>query len=123
MPSALRFAAHAYINTNAFAGRMTLQSVLASMERPVKSELVGEIINYMKSMPKDKESLVLECAEHLEQSQSLAAVLAVVHALNEGEFLLKSREDDDDLLLDMDLSKELEKLMAEDKKDTVSAPL
>jgi hypothetical protein len=36
-------------------------------------------------------------------------VLAVVHALNEGEFLLKCR--DDDILLENDLSKEFDKLM------------
>jgi hypothetical protein len=37
-------------------------------------------------------------------------VLAVVHALNEGEFLLKCR--DDDILLENDLSKEFDKLMS-----------
>ena len=90
-----------------------LGNVLAAMNQPVKAEVIKEIITYMKGMPKDQEALVLQCAEHLEATQSLGAVLAVVHALNEGEFLLKCRDDDD--TLESDLTKELEKLMNEDR--------
>ncbi len=98
---------------------MPLQSILAGWDKPVKADVVKEIIDYMKNMPIEQEALVIQCAEHLNQTQTLGAVLAVVHALNEGQFLLKRRDDDDD---DADfLTKEFEKLSP--KKDTVAQPL
>ena len=88
---------------------MPLHAIMDAMDRPVKAEVTKEIVRYMKGMPSEHEALILQCAEHLDKDQSLWTVLAVVHALNEGEFLLKCR--DDDLLSENDLSKEFDKLM------------
>ena len=93
---------------------MTLSKILAEWDQPVNPKVTKEMITYMKSMPAEKEELVLQCAAHLEKSQTLGAVLAVVHALNEGEFLLRHQEDS--TLDELDLAKELEKLMNEDTK-------
>jgi hypothetical protein len=90
---------------------MSLNRIMAAMDEQVKPELIKEIINYMKNMPSEHEDLVLQCAECLHRDQKLLTVLAVVHALNEGEFLLKCR--DDELLSECDLSKEFDKLMAD----------
>ena len=95
---------------------MPLNAIIASMKEPVKPEVVKEIIRYMKGVPSEHETLVLQCAELLHEDQSLQTVLAIAHALNEGEFLLKCR--DDDLLSEHDLSSEFDKLMNEDKKDS-----
>ena len=89
---------------------MPLNAILGSLDKPVKPESVKHLIKYMKSMPKEHEPLVLQCAECLEKSQSLGTVLAVVHALNEGEFLLKCRDDD---ASDLDLSDEFDRLLAD----------
>jgi len=89
---------------------MPLHAILSSLDKPVKPENVKDLIRYMKSMPKEQEPLVLQCAECLEKSQSLGTVLAVVHALNEGEFLLKCRDDD---VSDLNLSEEFDRLMAD----------
>ena len=96
---------------------MPLTKILGDMDKQVKPEVIKQIISYMKAMPAEHETLVLQCAEHLDKSQSLGAVLSVVYALNEGEFLLKCRHDED---ADMDLSKEFEQLLMEgsDKKET-----
>lgn len=80
----------------------------------MKPDVIKEIITYMKSMPKEQEALVLQCAEHINKSQTLGSVLAVAHALNEEEILLKCRDDD---ILENDLSSEFEKLLDEKKKD------
>ena len=89
---------------------MPLHAIMDAMDRPVKAEVTKEIVRYMKGMPSEHEALILQCAEHLDKDQSLRTVLAVVHALNEGEFLLKCR--DDDILSENDLSKEFDKLMS-----------
>ena len=88
---------------------MPLNSIIEEMDKPVKAEVTKEIIRYMKNMPSDHETLVLQCAEQLDKDQSLKTVLAVVHALNEGEFLLKCR--DDDLISENELTTEFDKLM------------
>jgi len=88
---------------------MPLDAILSSLDKPVKPENVKHLIRYMKSMPKEHETLVVQCAECLEKSQSLGTVLAVVHALNEGEFLLKCRDED---VSDLDISDEFERLLA-----------
>ncbi len=88
---------------------MPLNAIIEAMDRPVKPEVTREIVSYMKGMPSEHEKLVLQCAEQLDLDQSLKTVLAVVHALNEGEFLLKCR--DDDILSENELSKEFDKLM------------
>ena len=100
---------------------MTLSKILAEWDLPVNPKVTKEIITYMKNMPAEQEELVLHCAAHLEKSQTLGAVLAVVHALNEGEFLLRHRDDDD--ALELDLAKELDKLMNDEhkKEDTDTA--
>jgi hypothetical protein len=88
------------------------------MDKPVKPEVTKSIIRYMKGMPSEHEALILQCAEQLDKDQSLGTVLAVVHALNEGEFLLKCRDDEDDMLLtENDLSKEFDKLMGDTQLD------
>ena len=89
---------------------MPLHAILSAMEKPVGAENIKHLIKYMKSMPKEHEPLVLECAECLEKSQSLGTVLAVVHALNEEEFLLKCRDDD---VSDLDIADEFERLLAD----------
>ncbi len=90
---------------------MSLKHIMDTMDEKVKPEFVKEIVRYMKNMPSEHEPLVLQCAEYLDRDQTLRTVLAVVHALNEGEFLLKCR--DDELLSESDLSKEFDKLMAD----------
>jgi hypothetical protein len=94
---------------------MPLTAILNAMDTQVKPEMVKEIIQYMKGMPSEHEKLVLQCAEQLDKDQSLKTVLAVAHALNEGEVLLKCR--DDDLLSEHDLSREFDKLMGGDGGD------
>jgi hypothetical protein len=92
---------------------MPLLSIVEAMDKPVKTEVTKEIIRYMKSMPSEHETLILQCAEQLDRDQSLKSVLAVVHALNEGEFLLKCR--DDDLISETELSSEFERLLGGDE--------
>ena len=93
---------------------MPLKEILDAWDRPVKHDIIKEVISYMKFMPKGKETLVMECAEHLDQNHTLGAVLAVVHALNESELLLKCRDDD---ALESDLTQEFERLLGDDKKE------
>jgi hypothetical protein len=101
---------------------MPLDEILGAMDKPVKPEVVKEIIRYMKGVPSEHEALVLECATLLDKDQTLKTVLAITHALNEGEFLLTCR--DDDLLSEHDLTREFDKLMNEsDKKSSNQHPL
>ncbi len=96
---------------------MPLDKILSEWNEPVKPEVVNEIIKYMKSMPQEHETLLIQCAEHLEKTRTLGSVLAVVHALNGGEFLLRCMDEED-----TDLSKEFASLMAgDDTKNTPSA--
>ena len=95
---------------------MPLNRILLAMDKPVKQEVTKSIIRYMKDMPSEHEALILQCADQLDKDQSLKTVLAVVHALNEGEFLLKCRDNEDDILLtESDLSKEFDKLMSDSR--------
>ena len=101
----------------------TLESILTSLETPVHSDITTHIIGYMRDLPSQQASLVEECATHLERSQTLGAVLAVAHALNGGEILLRHQEKEE---FDSDaLSLEIEKLLAEEEKkpdiDTLTA--
>ncbi len=98
---------------------MPLNKILSEWDKPVKSDMIKDIITYMKTMPKEQEALVLQCAEHLERTQTLGAVLAVVHALNEGEIFLRCRDDD---LLESDLSMEFDRLLHEDPKKNGDSP-
>jgi hypothetical protein len=69
---------------------MPLQRILASLDSPVRPEVTSQIITYMQSIPASgNEQLIEQCVAHLEGTQTLGAMLAVVHALNGGEFLLR----------------------------------
>ena len=92
---------------------MPLKNILDAWDLPVKAEIIKDIIGYMKTMPKENEVLLLQCAEHLDKTQTLGSVLAVVHALNDSEIFLRCRDDD---ALDSDLSSEFERLLGEDDK-------
>ena len=107
----------------------TLESILASLETPVHADITTHIIEYMRELPNHQGPLVDECATHLERSQTLGAVLAVVHALNGGEILLRHQDSlkEEDLSLTIgtpaavnddcdELSLEIERLLAADEK-------
>lgn len=89
---------------------MPLSRILKAWNEPVEPKIIKDMITYMKSMPKEQEALVLQCAEHLEQSQTLSSVLAVVHALNDGEILMRCRDEDE--MLESEFSREFDRLMA-----------
>ena len=72
---------------------MPLRRILTSLDEPVRPGVTQQIITYMRSMPAGKEELVSQCITHLEQTQTLGSMLAVVHALNDGEFLLRCHTD------------------------------
>ncbi len=91
--------------------QMPLNKILSEWDQPVKPDVINEIITYMKTMPQSQETLLIQCAEHLEHHRTLGAVLAVVHALNNEEFLLRCHDEDLD---DTDLSKELERMLMSD---------
>ena len=91
---------------------MSLKSILDSWDKPVNPDVVKEIITYMKNMPSENENLVIQCAEHIEKTQSLGAVLAVVHALNGSEFLLKCIGNDED-----EFTREFGQLLCDTKQD------
>lgn len=99
---------------------MPLHKILAEFNTPVKPKIINELIGYMKSMPPEQETLVLQCAEYLEKNQNLCSVLAVVHALNGGEFLLQNIEDD---TFDADFASEFEKLLTEEEKNKTNSAL
>ena len=77
-----------YINQSTVCW-MPLHKILKSLDEPVRPEVTKQIITYMRNMPAGNEELISQCITHLDTSQSLGAMLAVVHALNEGEFLLR----------------------------------
>ena len=56
-------------------------------------QVTSQIIAYIKSIPDGNEDLIQQCVGHLETTQTLGAMLAVVHALNGGEFLLRCHTD------------------------------
>ncbi len=62
--------------------------------------MTKQIITYMRSIPSDDDGhnaeLISQCVTHLESNQTLGAMLAVVHALNNGEFLLRSHVEVDE---------------------------
>jgi hypothetical protein len=91
---------------------MPLHRILKSLDEPVRPEVTNQIITYMRSMPAGKEDLVSQCVTHLEQTQTLGSMLAVVHALNDGEFLLRCHTD----VNENELVSEFDALFKEDKK-------
>jgi hypothetical protein len=96
---------------------MPLNAILEAWDKPVKTEVIRDIISYMKTMPKEQEQLLLQCAEHLDKHQTLGSVLAVVHALNGSEIFLRCRDDD---ALESDLTREFEQLLGTDKKESTA---
>ena len=100
---------------------MPLHRILKSLDEPVRPEVTNQIIAYMKSMPSDKEELINQCITHLESTQTLGAMLAVVHALNDGEFLMRCHSD----MSDTELVSEFEEMLkdTEEKNNDAAAPL
>ena len=92
---------------------MPLHRILKSLDEPVRPEVTNQIITYMKSMPSGKEELIDQCITHLETTQTLGAMLAVVHALNDGEFLLRCHTD----VSENELVHELEEMFRDDDKN------
>ena len=100
---------------------MPLDRILKSLDEPVRPEVTHQILSYMKSMPSGKEELISQCITHLESTQTLGAMLAVVHALNDGEFLMRCHSDTMD---ENELASEFEEMFKQDgKNNDASAPL
>jgi hypothetical protein len=89
---------------------MPLHRILKSLDDPVRPGVTNQIITYMRSMPAGKDDLVSQCITHLEQTQTLGSMLAVVHALNDGEFLLRCHTD----VNENELASEFDELFKED---------
>jgi len=89
---------------------MPLHRILKSLDDPVRAEVTNQIITYMRSMPAGKDDLVSQCITHLEQTQTLGSMLAVVHALNDGEFLLRCHTD----VNENELASEFDELFKQD---------
>ena len=116
------FPAGVYINQRR-QSPMSLHRILKSLDEPVRPEVTNQIISYMKSMPSEKEELISQCITHLESTQTLGAMLAVVHALNDGEFLMRCHSDTSDTNA---LVSEFEELLRDTdvgKNNDAAAPL
>ena len=72
---------------------MPLHRILQSLDSPVRPEVTNQIIAYIRNIPNGDADLLGQCVTHLEKTQTLGAMLAVVHALNDGEFLLRCHTD------------------------------
>jgi hypothetical protein len=90
---------------------MPLQRILQSLDSSVRPEVIKHVLTYMTSMPPGNEDLISQCVTHLDNDQSLGAMLAVVHALNRGEFLLRSHAVDE--TAEEELSDDFEELFRE----------
>ena len=89
---------------------MPLHRILKSLDSPVRPEVTKQIITYMKNIPKGNEELISQCITHLETTQTLGAMLSVVHALNDGEFLLRCHTE----ALADDLADEFDEMFKDD---------
>jgi hypothetical protein len=99
---------------------MPLHRILKSLDEPVRPEVTNQIISYMKSMPSGKEELIGQCITHLEKTQTLGGMLAVVHALNDGEFLLRCHTD----VNENELAEEFNEMFRDEvKNNTADEPL
>jgi len=107
------FLGQMYINSLGDTPQMPLQKILKNLEGPVRPEVTNQIITYMRSMPAGNEELISQCITHLESTQTLGAMLAVVHALNQGEFLLRCHTD----VSEHELASEFEELFKDNNKD------
>jgi hypothetical protein len=90
---------------------MPLHKILALLDKPVDPDTKTRIIAHMKKMPIEKESVMLQCAMHLEKDNTLGALLAVVHALNDGAVFMRCADDDED-----ELAVEFERILEADGK-------
>ena len=88
---------------------MPLHRILNSLDDPVRPEVTNQIITYMRSMPAGNDDLISQCITHLESTRTLGAMLSVVHALNEGEFLLRCHTD----VSESELANEFEEMFRE----------
>ena len=104
------FLGQMYINGLGVTHQMPLQKILENLDGPVRPEVTNQIITYMRSMPAGNEELISQCITHLESTQTLGAMLAVVHALNQGEFLLRCHTD----VSEHELVSEFEELFKDD---------
>jgi hypothetical protein len=78
------------------------------------------ITRNVKSMPSGKEELIGQCITHLEKTQTLGGMLAVVHALNDGEFLLRCHTD----VNENELAEEFNEMFRDEvKNNTADEPL
>ena len=92
---------------------MPLHGILDKMDKPVPPETIKKLVEYMKGMPPAKEELVAQCAIHLEKEEhSLGAVLAVVHALNDGDIMLHCIDED----IETDLANDFDDILGIDNK-------
>jgi hypothetical protein len=98
---------------------MPLHGILKSLDEPVRADVTNQIITYMRSMPAGKEELISQCVTHLEKTQTLGAMLAVVHALNDGEFLLRCHTD----VCESELVNEFNDMFREEEKTPAVEPL
>jgi hypothetical protein len=89
---------------------MPLHRILESLDSPVRPEVTNQIITYMKTIPNGNEELISQCVTHLETTQTLGAILSVVHALNNGEFLLRCHTEVDE----KELADEFEEMFKDD---------
>ncbi len=99
---------------------MPLQRILASLDSPVRPEVTSQIITYMHSIPASgKEQLIEQCFAHLENTQTLGVMLASVHALNGGKFLLLCHTE----VNENELAEDFAALFGDDdKKKQITAP-
>ena len=90
---------------------MPFSKILAKLDQPVAPAVTQRLYTYMKCMPESKEDLMMQCVAHLEENnQSLGSVLTVVHALNDGDIMLHSTDDD----IESDLASEFENILGVD---------
>ena len=94
---------------------MPLNAILAKLDQPAPAKLTKRLVDYMKGMPDSKEDLVMQCATYLEENQTLGALLAVTHALNDGEIMMKCNDED----VENDLATELDTFLSvkDEKKE------
>ena len=90
-------------------GTMPLHKILAQLDEPMNPEVKARVIAHMKKMPSDKEELILQCAMHLDTHNTLGALLAVTHALNDGDVFVRYGDDEED-----DLTSEFQRILGDD---------
>ena len=93
---------------------MPLQKILDQLDKPMNPDTKARVIAHMKKMPSDKEELMLQCAVHLQKNNTLGALLAVAHALNDGDvFVRYGAEDEED-----ELTSEFQRILGDGGDET-----